>query len=238
VLGHVDVGGADLVVMVQLQRDDDDDEDGPTAYWSTGKPRLYGSIAQVAAARPKLLELCGRSEPRWPAKVWPRGESALAPLDEWMTDAERASLRGEIAALRALSPDETTVGRAAHGPLLVRLCERFGFAEDTAAVLAALVLHVAPDRERVAAWSRVKRSALSRHFKKLADAKLVEKHDKDYRPKVPIYQLPGRYRAEPVPAFQRLYFVVSPEFYDSGFRSPPRRCFAEADILGAYVDNV
>ncbi len=200
------------------------------------EPELLGPVDAVMAALPKLAKLTklDKANEGVPEKIWPDGAHAWKPLDEWMLAEERASIRREVAALRAAGPKDTTVGRSGNQASIARMAAHYGIAEDTAALLAAMILSRKFDRAWLASWSKIKPDALLKHFKALIEVKLIKPVEREYVLDVPIVQRAWGTSTEP--AFQRLFWTGARN--EREHPSSDRLRFADADVLAAFMEHV
>ena len=206
------------------------------------EPYLGGPVAAVRAALDQfdVVAHWHPSHAGEPARAWGgEQDNPWEPLDEWMIPEEIASLRREVAQLRTLDASESTVGPAAHRGLLALMASTWGLKEDTAKVLAPLVLQSRFDREGIACWSGIDSKKLLPHFKALVDAKLIEKAEgNEYLFTTPKVVGQG-YRNQSTTAFKRLFFTIAPmEGQRANGRTKVARCFSEADVLRHYLMHV
>ena len=203
-------------------------------------PWMLGPWQEVLALRPRFLKMVGA--PAAPAQVWPKAKAKAELLDDWFTPAEIESTRREIALLRGLPPDQTTTGRAANAEPIAEIAARFGVKEDTAAVLAAHIAQLAPDRDAIAAWAGVKRDAIGDHLKKLEKAGAVKKLDKALALAVPHEGLRYESDDDKIAVFYGVFWNRNwNPHMDSDHKEYRTKCarrFLEADIIRAYLQNV
>ncbi|MBW2734570.1 MAG: WGR domain-containing protein, partial [Deltaproteobacteria bacterium] len=206
------------------------------------EPFMGGPLNAVVSALDKLntVAFWEESHEGEPKRAWGgTKDNPWATLDEWMLPEEIDSMRREVAKLRKLEPSETTVGPAAHPGLLALMARTWGFREDTAKVLAALLLQPMFDRERLGNWSGIESKKLLPHFKKLIAAKLLEKAEQnEYLFTTPKIKSRG-YGRGPTTAFKRLFFTIATmEGNRENGRTRVALRFSEADVLRHYLMTV
>jgi hypothetical protein len=230
-LGTARVGEVSITVPIRFY-------DFGSTHWDP--PWMLGPWQEVIALWPKLRKMVGA--PAAPSEIWPKGKAKAELLDDWFTPAEIESTRREIALLRTLPPEQTTTGRAANAEPIAEIAARFGVKDDTAAVLAAHIAQLDPDRDAIAAWAGVKRDAVGDHLKKLEKAGAMKKEEKTLLLPVPHEGLRYEHDSDKIAVFKRVFWNRNwNRNMDSDLKKYRTKCarrFLEADIIRGYLQNV